>query len=435
MKPAGPKGRLAAAAAAVSLLVVTACGGSGEDGLPDLSGQTVSVAGVWSGAEQDVFEKVMDEFSDATGAEMVYTSTGDDIATVLNSKIEGDAAPDVAFLPQPGLMDGYAERGDIDPLSDDTIAAVDENYADIWKRLGSFDGNMYGIWFDVSNKSTVWYNAKRFDKAGVQPPNSWDELLNVAEKLGESGVDVPISLAGADGWTLTDWFENLYIRIAGPEKYDRLSTHSLAWTDDSVIETLTVMGELFSNTKLVGKSGAVLDVDFSTSVSNVFADSPESAIVYEGSFVSGVISDTSDFSVGDDARWFPFPSVQGSPESVIGGGDVAVKFNDDDATEAFMTFLASPRAASIMVSTGSFTSANKSVDPSVYPDKNSRGIGQAIVDAGNNFRFDMSDLAPPEFGSTVGSGEWKILRDFLRDPSDPAGTAQQLEHAAAQAFG
>lgn len=435
MKPVRPAGRLASAVAAVSFLVVAACGGSGDDSLPDLSGQTISVTGVWSGAEQRVFEKVMDEFADATGAEMVYTSTGDDIATVLNSKIEGDAAPDVAFLPQPGLMNGYAERGDIKALSDDTIEAVDKNYADIWKHLGSFDTDMYGIWFDVSNKSTVWYNAKRFDKAGVEPPDTWDELLNTAKKLRASGVDVPISVAGADGWTLTDWFENLYIRIAGPQKYDRLSTHSIPWTDDSVIETLEVMGSLFSDTELVGESGAVLDVDFSSSVSKVFAKSPDSAIVYEGSFVAGVISDTSEFTVGEDARWFAFPSVQGSPESVIGGGDVAVKFNDEEATDAFMTFLASPEAASIMVSTGSFTSANKAMDPSVYPDKNSRGIGQAIVDAGNNFRFDMSDLAPPDFGSTIGSGEWKILRDFLRDPSDPAGTAQRLERAAAKAFG
>src|SRR5699024_1673467 len=173
--------------------------------------------------------------------------------------------------------------------------------ADIWKQLGSFDDDMYGVWFDVSNKSTVWYNAKRFDKASVEPPDTWDELLSVAKKLRSSGVKVPISLAGADGWTLTDWFENLYIRIAGPEKYDRLSTHSMPWTDASVVETLKVMGTLFSDTELVGESGAVLDVDFSSSVSNVFADAPNSAIVYEGSFMAGIIADTSEFTVGKDA--------------------------------------------------------------------------------------------------------------------------------------
>src|SRR5699024_10300515 len=148
--------------------------------------------------------------------------------------------------------------------------------------------------------------------------------------------------------------------------------------------------KLFGNETLVGSPGTALQVDFPSSVSNVFADSAKSAIVYEGSFVAGVISDSSDFTIGEDAKWFPFPSVGDSPESVVGGGDVAVQFNDEDATTAFMTFRASPQAASIMVSTGSFTSANKSMDASAYPDENSRDVGQAIVDAGNNFRFDMS---------------------------------------------
>ena len=46
----------------------------------------------------------------------------------------------------------------------------------------------------------------------------------------------------------------------------------------------------------------------------------------------------------------------------------------------------------------------------------------------------MSDLAPAAFGGTPGSGEWKILQDFLAKPSDVDGTAQKLETAAAAAF-
>lgn len=433
---------LAGVFAAGSLLAVAACGGSGdgdndsseEIDLPDLNGEKLSVAAVWSGAEQDVFEKVMDQFEDETGASVSFTSTGDDIATVLNSKLKGGDAPDVAFLPQPGLMNDYAEDGDIEPLSDDTVSAVDDNYADIWTDLGSYDGENFGVWFDVSNKSTVWYNVPAFEDAGIEEPDTWDEMLDAAQTLSDSGISVPVSLGGADGWTLTDWFENLYIRIAGADKYDHLSTHDIPWTDDSVVETLETMGDLFSDETLVGDADTALQVDFPSSVSNVFSDSPDSAIVYEGSFVAGEITDSSDYEIGDDARWFPFPAVGDSPESVVGGGDVGVQFNDDEATEAFMTFLSSPKAASTMVSTGSFESANKSMDLDAYPDENSREVGEAIVEAGDNFRFDMSDQAPSEFGATVGSGEWKILQDFLKDPSDPEATAEELEDAADEAY-
>lgn len=404
------------------------------DDLPDLRGETVSVTGVWSGAEQDAFEKVMGKFEDVTGAKVVYNSAGDEIATVLSSKIDGDAAPDIAFLPQPGLMKNFAVNDHIQPLSDETVSAVDRNYAEIWRELGSYKSQAYGIWFDVSNKSMVWYNAPMFKDAGVEVPTTWDDLLDGAKKLNDDGVKAPISVGGADGWTLTDWFENAYIRVAGVDSYDQLSTHEIAWTDESVLRTLALLAELFDDDDLIGSPTAALDTDFPTSVTNVFADKAGSALVYEGSFVAGVIADSTEFTVGDGAKSFPFPAINDSPDSVVGGGDVGVQFNDDEATEAFMTYLASPEAASLMVSTGSFTTANTAMDLATYPNEHSRAIGQAIVDAGNNFRFDMSDMAPAEFGATVGAGEQKVLQDFLRDPSDPEKTATKLEKLARQAY-
>ena len=68
-----------------------------------------------------------------------------------------------------------------------------------------------------------------------------------------------------------------------------------------------------------------------------------------------------------------------------------------------------------------------------YPDDITRTTATALADA-QTFRFDMSDLAPASFGGTPGKGEWKILQDFLSNPSDVNGTASKLESAAAKAF-
>lgn len=429
-----------AALSAFALISLAACTGGDDDSandadLPTLDGAELEVAAVWSGAEQEVFEQVLDRFEEETGASVSFTSTGDDIATVLNTRLQGGSAPDVAILPQPGLLQQFAQGGSIMPLEQETIDQMGENYADIWSELGSHEGEQYGVWVDASNKSTVWYNTESFEQAGVDEPDSWDDFLAATSTLSDSGVQTPIALAGADGWTLTDWFENLYLRLAGADKYDQLTTHDIPWTDESVVQTLELMKTLFEDPTLVGDPGSALQRDFPSSVTDVFGTDPSSAIVYEGSFVAGVIGDSTDMTVGENATWFPFPSVEDSPEGVVGGGDVAVKFNDDEGTNALMTYLASTEAAELMVSTGSFTSANQNLSSDAYPDDNSAEVGQAIVDAGDNFRFDMSDLAPAAFGATVGAGEWKILQDFLRDPSDPAATAQQLEDAAAQAYG
>ncbi len=413
----------------------TSSGEPSEGAFPDLSGQTISVDAVWTGAEQETFQKLMSDFESKTGAKFNYTSTGDQIATVLGTKVQGGSPPDVAILPQPGLLNQFAKAGNLQPLSDEASAAVDANYSPIWKELGSVDGKAYGVWVDASNKSTVWYNTKEFDNAGISSePQTWEDFLAAGKTLADAGVKVPVSIGGADGWTLTDWFENVYLRSAGADKYDQLSTHDIKWTDPSVEEALKTLAQLFGDKTLIGDPNRALQVDFPTSVTNTFSANPSSAIVFEGSFVAGVISSSTPSKVGTDAKWFPFPSINGSSPSVVGGGDVAVAFKDTPGAKAFLQYLATPEAAALMVSTGSFTSANKNLDPSAYPDDNSRAVGQAIVDAGDNFRFDMSDLAPPAFGGTKGAGEWKDLQDFLANPNNIQGTMKQLEADAAAAF-
>lgn len=419
-------------------LVAAACGGDNGDGgegpeAGSLDGQTVEVAAVWTGTEQERFQEVLNAFSELTGARVTYTSTGDDVATVLGTRIQGGDPPDVAMLPQPGLLREFAEAGSLQEVSDQVAANVDENYAGIWKELGTVDGTLYGVWFKAANKSTVWYNTGVFDQAGVQPPETWEDFLSAAQTISDSGI-TPVSVGGADGWTLTDWFENVYLRVAGGEKYDQLTNHEIPWTDESVVTTLETLAELWGNSELiVGGPNGALQTNFPQSVVNVFTDPPNGAIVYEGDFVAGVISGETGATVGEDANYFAFPSIEGSETAVVGGGDVAVALKDSEGAQALLEYLSTPEAAEVWAELGGFVSPNQNLDTSVYPDDTTRQIAEDLIEAGDNFRFDMSDLLPAQFGGTPAQGMWKILQDFLANPSDPAGTAQQLEQGAAAA--
>lgn len=172
---------------------------------------------------------------------------------------------------------------------------------------------------------------------------------------------------------------------------------------------------------------------FPESVTEVFGADPNAGTVYEGHFVAGNITDDGNSTVGQNALFYDFPSIDGSAPAVVGGGDVAVAFNDDPATDALMQYLASPQAAEIWIPNGGLTSPNQAVDTSVYPDDTSRQIAEALVNA-ETFRFDMSDLTPSAFGGTEGQGEWQIMIQFLEDPSDIQGTQQALEDAAQAAY-
>ncbi|WP_175408360.1 ABC transporter substrate-binding protein [Streptomyces sp. TRM64462] len=422
-------------------LGATACGGdpvgTASNGDSSLSGQTLTVAGVWSGAEQKNFQKVLDAFTEKTGAQTRFVSTGDNVSTVVGSKIEGGNAPDVVMVPQVGVLQQFAEQKWLKPLSKATEQSVDTNYAPVWKSYGSVDGTLYGLYFKASNKSTVWYSPEALNTAGVQLPKTYDELLTAGRTVADSGLPA-FAVAGEDGWTLTDWFENIYLSQAGPQKYDQLAKHQIKWTDPSVVEALKTLSRLFSDDKLLagGKKGA-LATDFPGSVEKVFGPKPEAGMVYEGDFVAGVAKDEFGRKIGEDAKFFPFPRVGTGEAPVVSGGDAAVVLKDgknQEAAMAFLEYLATPEAAAVWAAEGGFISPNKALDLGAYADPTLRATAQSLIDAGDTVRFDMSDQAPAAFGGTKGAGEWKLLQDFLRDPSDPAATAAALEAAAAKAY-
>ncbi|MGC0334093.1 alpha-glucoside transport system substrate-binding protein [Streptomyces sp. SAI-170] len=426
--------------ALVLALGATACGGgdvTAGGGDKALSGKTLTVAGVWTGSEQKNFQKVLDAFAEQTGAKPQFVSTGDNVSTVVGSKIEGGNAPDVVMVPQVGVLKQFAESGWLKPLSPAAEKTVDANFAPVWKNYGTVDGKLYGLYFKAAHKSTVWYSPDALAQAGVGQPSTYKEMLQAGQTVADSGL-AAFSVAGQDGWTLTDWFENVYLSQAGPDKYDALAAHELKWTDASVVKALTTLGELFKDKQLLagGQKGA-LNTDFPGSVEKVFGPEPEAAMVYEGDFVAGVAKDQYGKSIGEDAKFYPFPAVDGGTPPVVSGGDAAVVLKDGknaDAAMAFVEYLATPEAAAVWAEAGGFLSPNKKLDPNTYGDVTTRATAKSLVAAGDSVRFDMSDQAPAAFGGTKGAGEWKILQDFLRDPSDPQRTAAQLEAAAAKAY-
>ena len=440
MKRNPPWSGTAATAMACGLaLTLASCGGglSGSSGDQELDGQTVTVAAVWTGAEQENFTRVLDAFSDETGASTRFVSTGDNVSTLVGSKIEGGDAPDVVMVPQVGVLQQFARKGWLRPLSSKARGAAVKNYADVWRKYGTVDGTFYGLYFKASHKSTVWYSPKAFTDAGVAPPRTYKRMHTTAGILDDSGLPA-FSVAGEAGWPLTDWFENVYLSQAGPSNYDKLARHEIPWTHPTVVKALDTLAELFGTDRLIagGRQGA-LHTDFPTSVQQVFADPPKAAMTYEGDFVSGIISDQTGKTVGEDADFFPFPPVDGGPAPVVTGGDAATVIKAGKNPKAAMKlveYLASPKAAAIWAKAGGFISPNAKLDPAEYGDPTLRKAAKSLIGAGNTARLDMSDQTPAAFGGTQGTGEWKILQDFLRDPSDPKGTARTLEAAAAKAY-
>ena len=437
------KGRAVAILAGLAV-AVTACGGnaptttqpSGEASptqaaAKTLEGVSLEVAAKWTGEEQKNFEQLLKSFSDKTGAKVTYASTGEDTGAYLGPRIQGGSPPDVAILPQPGLVQQYADQKALKPLTADVTKEIDANYTPYWKELGSADGQVYGVLIKAAHKSLVWYRSQAFEDAGVQPPTTWDELIKASQTIADSGTP-PFSFCGASGWTLTDLFENVYLSTAGPEKYDQLSKHEIPWTDASVATALERIADIAGKKEFLaeGNSGA-LQTDFPTCVTKVYGQD-KAAMVIEADFVA-VTAVESGAKVGEEAKYFPFPKV-GDTAPVVLGGDVAVAMKDSPGAMALLQFLASKEGGEVWAKLPGYLSPNKNVSPDNYPDPLTKALGQTIISAGDAVRYDMSDLAPSAFGGTDGKGEWKVLQDFLRKPTDIKGAQEALEAEAKKAW-
>ncbi len=432
--------RRPAAIAAVAVLagVVVGCGGNSTSSTSSaakpttssVSG-TISMDGVWSGTEQSAFQDVINAFHEQyPNVTVNFKSTGDSTPTVLAAAVASGHPPDLADIAQPGLIKQFADKGALKPETY-ALSSYRANFSPAWVKLGTINGKLYGVVFKASNKSTVWYNAHAFKAAGILPPTTWPQFLSDAKALKASGTPA-YSIGGADGWTLTDLFENIYLRQAGVAKYEALSAHTIEWTDPTVKKALTTMAAVLGDhSNIYGGTAGALQTDFPTSVNNVFQNPPKAAMVIEGDFVPGVATvkatPTTDYNV------FTFPAINGSGPEVEIGGDTIVAFRDTPAIEAFIKFLTTPQAAAAWAKHGGFATGNKNMSPNAYPDPITRSTAAPVASAGTVV-FDMSDEQPSSFGATVGHGEWRLFQDFLRDPKNVNGTTAKLEAAATAAY-
>ena len=395
----------------------------------DVSGG-VSVISTWSGPEQASFEEVIAGFEEQyPDVDVSYDSAGDALPTVLSTAVEGGNPPDVAVVAQPGLIQGYVERGAASSRSTSPRRRSPRTSAT--RHPGRHRRQLYALLFKAANKSTVWYNVQAFEDAGVEAADNWDDFLANAET-----IKAPAALRVLDRRRRgLDPHRPLREHLSPHRRrdmYDQLSRHEIPWTDQSVKDALTEMAKIVGDAdNIAGGTQAALQNDFPTSVSNVFAEEPKAAMVIEGDFVPGVVESPLEPETGYNV--FPFPAINDSPPSVVGGGDLAIMFNDTPASQAFIEYLADPgggrdlgRPGRVLV--GQPEPGFRRLLGSDHGDDRDRDC------RGGGVPLRHVRLAAVRVRQHGGQDLPKIFQDFVANPDDIDGTAQQLT-AAAAAYG
>jgi alpha-glucoside transport system substrate-binding protein len=396
---------------------------------------SVTVMGVWTGAEAEAFQKMVAPFEEETGIKVEFTGTRD-LPAILTTRVQAGNPPDVSAMPNPGQMLQFAKEGRLVPLASfmdrETLLT---QYSDAWLDLGSYDGELYSIFISADLKSMVWYSPKAFAAAGYEVPSTWEELMALSDKMvadGNTPWAIGLESGAASGWPGTDWIEDIMLRIASPETYDAWVNHEIAWTNETVMRAFEIFGDITQNSEYVyGGPNAVLTIPFGDSADALFTDPPNAYMHRQATFIKGfILEHFPDLVPGEDFDFFPFPAIEeeyGTP--ALGAADMLAMFNDTPEARAFMEYVASAKAQGIWVGELGKLAPNKKVDPSIYPDDITRKAADFLGEA-SVFRFDGSDLMP----AAVGSGSfWTGILDYVSG-EDLENVLMQIETSALDAY-
>lgn len=423
-----------AATAAALALTTTGCLGSSDDGGGGgESGGDDGVVEILATTDPLVFDGLkakIEQEAEAAGID-VNMERVDNINQLILTRIQAGDPPDIAVIPQPGVIQQIVDRGEGVELTDDIVPA--DAIADMTPgtlEAGQIDGAQYGLMISMNVKSLVFYNKQAWEKAGYEVPETLDDLAALTQQIKSDGGTpwcFGIESGTATGWPATDWFEDLIMRYGGADVYNQWVTNEVKFDSDVVRQAADYLEtNVLDDDNVPGGRGSISSVAFGDAEDTMWEDDPGCWMLKQGNFIVSAdfmpqeVVDNVDERIG--VFGFP-PAESGGDNPVMGGGDLATLLEDNEDSRAVMEILADVDLGTEAAPESSFISPHTEFDTSLYPSDLTRQIADVAYQA-DPFLFDGSDLMPGE----VGAGSfWKEMTAWISEQQDLDTTLTNID--------
>jgi alpha-glucoside transport system substrate-binding protein len=277
---------------------------------------------------------------------------------------------------------------------------------------------LYGIFYKVTDKATVWYNPKAFAAGDYTIPKTWSDMMSLADSMvadGRTPFSIVAARGPANGWALTDWISEIVLNNCGPDVYDNWVAAKIPWTDPCVKQSFDLFdGVVQEKGYVLGGAQRIVSTGDDHGADPLYSDPPGAYMYYLASFTQGFIAaNFPNLKAGDDYSFFPFPAINDKYAGAIAvGADIVVMTNNTPAARSFMTYLAGAKAQETWIKLGGFTSVNRSVPADTYLDPVARAIVADLANA-KTIRFSAGDMMPAQLQRAW----WAAMLDLVNDPT------------------
>jgi ABC-type glycerol-3-phosphate transport system substrate-binding protein len=337
---------------------------------------------------REVDEELVAMFEEQTGIDVEHSTVAhEDFKQAIRTYLASDTPPDALTWFAGNRARFFIDNGLIMDVSDVwEEEGWNEDFPKGFAALSSVDGKKYFLpttyyWW------AVYYRPSMYEAAGVEPPQTWDELLSACDALNEAGY-APFTIGTKFRWTAAAWFDYLNMRINGPEFHISLMLGNESYSDPRVKDVFEHWKQLFEHNCFIENPAA-----YSWQEALDFMIQDEAASYLMGQFIADSFPD----EMEDDLDFYQFPII--NPDVPIGedaptdGYFLPASAPESDLAKQFLAFLGSAEAQQFNAEKTGRLVTHTGVDASIYPPEIQKGL-ELIKSADYVAQFYDRDTTP-----------------------------------------
>ena len=291
-----------------------------------------------------------------------------------------------------------------------------ESYPKGFQALSTVDGKQYFLptsWYWWA----VYYRPSIFAELNLEPPETWEEFMEVNETLKENGI-TPLAIGTKWRWTAAAWFDYLNMRINGPQFHIDLMLCKESYDDPRVAKVFEYWGELLENDYFLEDAAAYT---WQEALEPFIAG--DAAMYLMGDFIRDSLPE----EIEADLDFFRFPIIDPSvpigEDAPTDGFFIAANSQHPEAAKEFLAYLGGVDYQTLFAEDLGRLPTNSGVDRTMFTAQQQKGM-ELIDGADFVAQFYDRDTTPE-----LADEGMNAFMAFWDDPDSIADLLADLEAA------